>query len=95
MAKATNNNPISHCLNGQGGRTFARSKPNAKLDPRTSPHNEAHKRNMRLKNQLQPRGNNRFPFGKYVKMDENGNQDPAQKEAWAAMSLAASLRERK
>ncbi len=30
MAKQHINDPISHCPNGQGGRTFSRSKPGGK-----------------------------------------------------------------
>lgn len=92
--KITYNDPVSHVPKSQGGRTFARAKPHAKLDPRTSPNNEAHKRNMRQKIQLKPTGNARFPHGKYYKMLPNGEQDPTQKEAFREMTIAASKRER-
>lgn len=60
------NDPISHCKNGQGGRTFSLLKPGGKkhAPPGVAP-NEAHRRGLRQKVQPKPTGPARFPLGKY------------------------------
>lgn len=52
------NNPISHCFKGQGGRTFSSMKPGGKKSGSES-------RKMRQKTAPQPSGRQRFPFGKW------------------------------
>lgn len=60
------NEPISHCPNGQGGRTFSRMRPGGKkyAPPGHAP-NEAHKRTMFSKTEGPKDSRERFPHGKY------------------------------
>jgi hypothetical protein len=73
MARSHNNDPISHCPGGQGGRTFSRLKPGNGVGLRSS-----ERRGLRQKLQPVPSGKERFPFGKYYDWDldpDNNNTE--------------------
>jgi hypothetical protein len=56
------NDPISHCPHGQGGRSFARMKKRNKTSSERRP--------LRVKVQPIPTGRNRWKFGfKYTPID--------------------------
>lgn len=61
MAAAHGNDPISHCKNGQGGRTFSRMKPGNK----GTSNKGSERLKLRQKVQSVPRGRGQYPFGKY------------------------------